>query len=142
MSASLGFVFSGLVPLLLLLCFREQVSQYENIWRISFALGVIVSVVSSHARVMPDQILAANLDLLVQIPHGHVLCREEEFIQKDYHAIPPSDSPVLASATWLCIGLVHLQLHCISFRPLLIDNRVISRRRRHFGQVLWLGDTD
>ncbi|KAH7094891.1 major facilitator superfamily domain-containing protein [Paraphoma chrysanthemicola] len=40
-SASLGFVFSGLVPLLLLLCFREQVSQYENIWRITFALGVI-----------------------------------------------------------------------------------------------------
>ncbi|KAF2033294.1 MFS general substrate transporter [Setomelanomma holmii] len=40
-SASLGFVFSGLVPLLLLLCFRQQVSQYENVWRISFALGII-----------------------------------------------------------------------------------------------------
>lgn len=42
-SASLGFVFSGLVPLLLLLCFKERESQYENVWRISFALGIIVS---------------------------------------------------------------------------------------------------
>ncbi|KAF2788008.1 MFS general substrate transporter [Melanomma pulvis-pyrius CBS 109.77] len=43
-SASLGFIFSGLVPLLLLLCFRQQESQYENVWRISFALGVIPPV--------------------------------------------------------------------------------------------------
>lgn len=41
-SASLGFVFSGLVPLLLLLCFHEREAHYEKIWRIAFALGVIV----------------------------------------------------------------------------------------------------
>ncbi|PVI05323.1 MFS general substrate transporter [Periconia macrospinosa] len=43
-SASLGFVFSGLVPLLLLLCFKQEESQYENVWRISFALGIIPPV--------------------------------------------------------------------------------------------------
>ncbi|CAI6300015.1 unnamed protein product [Periconia digitata] len=43
-SASLGFVFSGLVPLLLLLCFKQQESQYENVWRIAFALGIIPPV--------------------------------------------------------------------------------------------------
>ena len=42
-SASLGFIFSGLVPLLLLLCFHEREEHYEKIWRIAFALGVIVS---------------------------------------------------------------------------------------------------
>lgn len=41
-SASLGFVFSGLVPLLLLLCFHEREAHYEKIWRIAFALGIIV----------------------------------------------------------------------------------------------------
>lgn len=41
-SASLGFIFSGLVPLLLLLCFHEREEHYEKIWRIAFALGVIV----------------------------------------------------------------------------------------------------
>ncbi|KAJ4310371.1 hypothetical protein N0V94_008485 [Neodidymelliopsis sp. IMI 364377] len=40
-SASLGFVFSGLVPLLLLLCFHEREERYEKIWRIAFALGII-----------------------------------------------------------------------------------------------------
>ncbi|KZM21847.1 transmembrane transporter [Ascochyta rabiei] len=43
-SASLGFVFSGLVPLLLLLCFHEREAHYEKIWRIAFALGVIPPV--------------------------------------------------------------------------------------------------
>jgi MFS family permease len=41
-SSSLGFVFSGLVPLLLLLCFHEREAHYEKVWRIAFALGVIV----------------------------------------------------------------------------------------------------
>lgn len=41
-SGSLGFIFSGLVPLLLLLCFYEREAHYEKIWRIAFALGVIV----------------------------------------------------------------------------------------------------
>lgn len=41
-SASLGFVFSGLVPLLLLLCFHEREAHYEKVWRIAFALGIIV----------------------------------------------------------------------------------------------------
>lgn len=42
-SSSLGFIFSGLVPLLLLLCFHQRESQYEKVWRIAFALGIIVS---------------------------------------------------------------------------------------------------
>ncbi|EGP89806.1 uncharacterized protein MYCGRDRAFT_35932 [Zymoseptoria tritici IPO323] len=40
-SASFGFIFSGLVPLLLLLCFQEEEKQYGKVWRIAFALGVI-----------------------------------------------------------------------------------------------------
>ena len=44
-SASLGFVFSGLVPLLLLLCFHEREEHYKKVWRIAFALGLIVSQV-------------------------------------------------------------------------------------------------
>lgn len=47
-SASLGFVFSGLIPLLLLLCFHEHEAHYEKIWRISFALGVIVRCSTTH----------------------------------------------------------------------------------------------
>ncbi|KAF2114960.1 major facilitator superfamily domain-containing protein [Lophiotrema nucula] len=43
-SASLGFVFSGLVPLLLLLCFKQRASDYEKVWRIAFALGIIPPV--------------------------------------------------------------------------------------------------
>ncbi|KAF2738621.1 MFS general substrate transporter [Polyplosphaeria fusca] len=43
-SASLGFVFSGLVPLLLLLCFHQKESNYEKVWRIAFALGIIPPV--------------------------------------------------------------------------------------------------
>ncbi|PYI04734.1 major facilitator superfamily transporter [Aspergillus sclerotiicarbonarius CBS 121057] len=41
LSASLGFAFGALVPLLLLLCFHQQVRHYETVWRISLALGVI-----------------------------------------------------------------------------------------------------
>ncbi|KAF2012787.1 MFS general substrate transporter [Aaosphaeria arxii CBS 175.79] len=43
-SASLGFIFSGLVPLLLLLCFHQKEEHYEKVWRISFALGIIPPV--------------------------------------------------------------------------------------------------
>ncbi|PYH28392.1 major facilitator superfamily transporter [Aspergillus neoniger CBS 115656] len=41
LSASLGFAFGALVPLLLLLCFHQEVRNYEAVWRISLALGVI-----------------------------------------------------------------------------------------------------
>ncbi|KAJ5970184.1 uncharacterized protein N7479_000102 [Penicillium vulpinum] len=41
LSASLGFAFGALVPLLLLLCFHQQVKHYETVWRISFAMGAI-----------------------------------------------------------------------------------------------------
>ncbi|ORY16128.1 major facilitator superfamily domain-containing protein [Clohesyomyces aquaticus] len=40
-SASLGFIFSGLSPLLLLLCFHQKESNYEKVWRISFVLGLL-----------------------------------------------------------------------------------------------------
>ena len=49
-SASLGFVFSGLVPLLLLLCFHEREEHYEKVWRIAFALGLIVSYHHAYAN--------------------------------------------------------------------------------------------
>ncbi|OJJ33586.1 hypothetical protein ASPWEDRAFT_53485 [Aspergillus wentii DTO 134E9] len=41
LSASLGFAFGSLVPLILLLCFHNNVQHYEAVWRISLALGVI-----------------------------------------------------------------------------------------------------
>ncbi|PYH49321.1 major facilitator superfamily transporter [Aspergillus saccharolyticus JOP 1030-1] len=41
LSASLGFAFGALVPLLLLLCFHQQVRHYNAVWRISLALGAI-----------------------------------------------------------------------------------------------------
>ncbi|KAL1305265.1 hypothetical protein AAFC00_002176 [Neodothiora populina] len=41
LSASLGYVFGGLVPLLLLLCVHEKVEKYSIVWRTSFALGLI-----------------------------------------------------------------------------------------------------
>lgn len=40
-SSSFGFVFGGLVPLLLLLCVHQKVAHYELVWRLSFALGAI-----------------------------------------------------------------------------------------------------
>ncbi|KAK0372722.1 major facilitator superfamily transporter [Colletotrichum limetticola] len=40
LSASLGYVWGGLVPLLLLLCVGQQVSKYHIVWRTSFALGM------------------------------------------------------------------------------------------------------
>lgn len=36
-----GFVFGGLVPLLLLLCFHQNVANYHIVWRLSLALGLI-----------------------------------------------------------------------------------------------------
>ncbi|GAB7355824.1 hypothetical protein MBLNU459_g6493t2 [Dothideomycetes sp. NU459] len=44
LSASLGYVFGGLVPLLLLLCVRQKQEHYGLVWRLSFALGLIPPV--------------------------------------------------------------------------------------------------
>lgn len=41
LSSSLGYVWGGLVPLLLLLCTDQQSSRYNVVWRVSFALGAI-----------------------------------------------------------------------------------------------------
>ncbi|KAK8213723.1 major facilitator superfamily domain-containing protein [Phyllosticta capitalensis] len=41
LSASLGYVWGGLVPLLLLLCTGQKVEKYPIVWRLSFALGLI-----------------------------------------------------------------------------------------------------
>lgn len=41
LSADLGYVFGGLVPLLLLLCVRNKEEHYELVWRLSFALGLV-----------------------------------------------------------------------------------------------------
>jgi len=41
LSASLGYVWGGLVPLLLLLCFKQKEEHYKVVWRLSFALGMI-----------------------------------------------------------------------------------------------------
>lgn len=41
LSATLGFVFGGLVPLLLILCFHENEKHYHIVWRLSLALGAI-----------------------------------------------------------------------------------------------------
>lgn len=41
LSSSLGYVWGGLAPLLLLLCTHSKVSNYDIVWRTSFALGLI-----------------------------------------------------------------------------------------------------
>ncbi|KAH8704143.1 major facilitator superfamily transporter [Talaromyces proteolyticus] len=41
LSASLGFVFGALVPLLLLLCIHQQERRYNVVWRVALALGAI-----------------------------------------------------------------------------------------------------
>lgn len=41
LSSSLGFVFGALVPLLVLLCFHNEVRHYDAAWRVSLALGAI-----------------------------------------------------------------------------------------------------
>jgi MFS family permease len=41
LSASLGYIWAALVPLLLLLCVGQQVTKYEIVWRTSLALGLI-----------------------------------------------------------------------------------------------------
>lgn len=41
LSSSLGYVWGGLVPLLLLLCVDQKESKYHIVWRTSFALGFI-----------------------------------------------------------------------------------------------------
>lgn len=43
-SADLGYVFGGLVPLLLILIVHNQEKHYELVWRLSFALGLIPPV--------------------------------------------------------------------------------------------------
>ncbi|KAF7553980.1 hypothetical protein G7Z17_g3217 [Cylindrodendrum hubeiense] len=41
LSSSLGYVWGGLVPLLLLLCVGQKEEKYGIVWRTSFALGAI-----------------------------------------------------------------------------------------------------
>ncbi|KAK0101456.1 hypothetical protein ONS95_006628 [Cadophora gregata] len=41
LSATLGFVFGGLVPLLLILCFHSHEKHYNIVWRLALALGAI-----------------------------------------------------------------------------------------------------
>lgn len=41
LSATFGFIFGGLVPLLLILCFHQNEKHYNIVWRLSLALGLI-----------------------------------------------------------------------------------------------------
>ncbi|KAJ0118613.1 major facilitator superfamily transporter [Diaporthe amygdali] len=45
LSSSLGYVWGGLVPLLLLLCVGQDVEKYDIVWRTSFALGLVPPLV-------------------------------------------------------------------------------------------------
>lgn len=45
LSASLGYVWGGLVPLLMLLCVGQREDKYNIVWRTSFALGLIPPLV-------------------------------------------------------------------------------------------------
>ncbi|KUI54521.1 putative metabolite transport protein GIT1 [Cytospora mali] len=45
LSASLGYVWGGLVPLLLLLCVGQKEDKYDIVWRTSFALGLVPPLV-------------------------------------------------------------------------------------------------
>jgi len=40
-SATFGFIFGGLVPLLLILCFHQNEAHYHIVWRLALALGAI-----------------------------------------------------------------------------------------------------
>ena len=44
LSASLGYVWGGLVPLLLLLCVHQKQEHFNLVWRLSFALGLLPPV--------------------------------------------------------------------------------------------------
>lgn len=44
LSASLGYVWGGLVPLLLILITKQRVDNYDIVWRTTFALGLIPPV--------------------------------------------------------------------------------------------------
>ncbi|RFU27243.1 hypothetical protein B7463_g9090, partial [Scytalidium lignicola] len=44
LSATFGFVFGGLVPLLLILCVKQNVAHYNFVWRMSLALGILPPV--------------------------------------------------------------------------------------------------
>lgn len=44
LSSSLGYVWGGLTPLLLLLCVNQEVGKYNIVWRTSFALGLVPPV--------------------------------------------------------------------------------------------------
>lgn len=41
LAAGLGYCFSALVPLLLLLCVHQRTDRYELVWRLAFGLGAI-----------------------------------------------------------------------------------------------------
>lgn len=41
LSSGLGYVWGGLVPLLLLLCVGQEQSKYKIVWRTAFALGAV-----------------------------------------------------------------------------------------------------
>lgn len=45
LSSSLGYVWGGLVPLLLLLCVGQREDKYDVVWRTSFALGLVPPLV-------------------------------------------------------------------------------------------------
>ncbi|KAM5374809.1 hypothetical protein ACJZ2D_006303 [Fusarium nematophilum] len=45
LSASLGYVWAGLTPLLLLLCVHQDESKYAIVWRTTFALGAFPPLV-------------------------------------------------------------------------------------------------
>ncbi|KAJ4183292.1 hypothetical protein NW755_009782 [Fusarium falciforme] len=45
LSASLGYVWAGLTPLLLLLCVNQKESKYVIVWRTTFALGAFPPLV-------------------------------------------------------------------------------------------------
>lgn len=45
LSSSLGYVWGGLVPLLLLLCVGSSESKFSIVWRTSFALGMVPPLV-------------------------------------------------------------------------------------------------
>lgn len=51
LSSSLGYVWGGLVPLLLLLCVHQQVEKYNIVWRTSFAVGLVPPLVIFWFRV-------------------------------------------------------------------------------------------
>lgn len=97
LSASLGFAFGALVPLILLLCFHQQVRHYEAVWR-----------VSRNGR------HRSPLNFLVSISNGREFCISEELDEEAADPILAGYQKVLAVTSRSVRFVVHVSVSLIN----------------------------